>query len=196
MEEQKQAQPPKPPEATQDRISSLKDASKTLNSFGVVVFFVIIAEVILLFGLNLYQVSREKSLSGELVNLRASLNSAEFKTLNNQVEEVVSGTEKLKTVLASKVKWSKFYQQLGAITPKDVKLSTINISSDGSFKADGETTSMTSLAQALVGWNTGTPTVTSPFNVVKLNSNGFIKVDGKRRVSFTISGQINLGRIR
>ena len=58
MEEQKQAKPPKPPEATQDRISSLKDASKTLNSFGVVVFFVIIAEVILLFGLNLYQVSR------------------------------------------------------------------------------------------------------------------------------------------
>lgn len=196
MEEHKQHQPPKPPEATQDQIASLKDASKTLNSFGVVIFGVIIVEILLLFGLNLYQKARVNSLTDELTALRSTLSSAEYRTLNNQVEEVISGTDKLEVVLASKVKWGSFYQMLGKITPKDVKLSTINISSDGTFKADGETTSMTSLAQALVSWNNGTPTVTTPFNIVKLNSNGFISVEGVRKVGFTISGQINLGRIR
>lgn len=196
MEEQEQQQPPKPPEATQDQIASLKDASKTLNSFGVVIFFVIIAEVILLMGLNFYQDARVDTLGLELTELRSKLSSAEYRTINGQVEEVISGTERLQTVLNSKVKWSKFYQTLGLATPKDVKLSTINISADGSFKADGETNSMTSLAQALVTWNTGTPTIATPFNIVKLNSNGFISTDTGRRISFTISGQINLGRLR
>lgn len=196
MEEQQHKQPPKPPEATQDQISSLKDASKTLNSFGVIIFVVIVVEIILLIGLNLFQTTRVKSLDDELSTLRSTLSSAEYKALNGQVEEVISGTEKLQTVLNSKVKWSNFYKRLGAITPKDVKLSTINISADGSFKADGETNSLTSLAQAIVTWNTGTPTIVTPFNTVRLNSNGYVLRDGKRKVNFTVSGQINLGRLR
>ena len=192
----KQPVAPAPAEDTQDRISSLEDASKTLNSFGVIIFFVVLVEIVLLFGLNLYQKSRFNTLSAELDTLRGTLNSAEFKTLNGQVEEVISGAEKLDMVLSAKVKWSNFYSQLNAITPKDVKLGTINIGSDGSFKAEGETASLTSLARALVAWNEGTVSVTSPFSAIKLNSNGFVAKDGGKRVSFTVSGQINLGRIR
>lgn len=192
----KQQPAPMPVEDTQDRISLLEDASKTLNSFGVTVFFVVLAEIILLFGLNLYQQSRFKTLTGELDTLRSSLNSAEYRTLNSQVEEVIAGAEKLDMVLAAKVKWSNFYAQLNAITPKDVKLNSFNISADGSFKADGETTNLTSLARALVTWNQGTPSVATPFTVIKLNSNGFVAKSGGKRVNFTISGQINLGRIR
>ncbi|MEX1052190.1 MAG: hypothetical protein WEC83_02270 [Patescibacteria group bacterium] len=192
----KQPEAPAPAQDTQDRISSLEDASKTLNHFGVIIFFVILVEVILLFGLNLYQKSRFNTLSAELDTLRGTLSSAEYKTLNDQVEEVISGAGKLDIVLSSKVRWSNFYTQLNAITPKDVKLGTINIGSDGSFKAEGETASLTSLARALVGWNQGTPSVATPFSSIKLNSNGFIAKDGGKRVSFTISGQINIGRIR
>ncbi len=192
----KQPVAPAPVEDTQDRISSLEDASKTLNHFGVIIFFVILAEIILLFGLNLYQKSRFNTLATELNTLRGTLSSAEYKNLNDQVEEVISGAEKLDLVLGAKVKWSNFYSQLNAITPKDVKLGSINIGSDGSFKAEGETASLTSLARAMVAWNQGTASVTTPLSAIKLNSNGFVAKDGGKRVSFTISGQINLGRIR
>ncbi len=192
----KQPVVPAPAEDTQDRISSLEDASKTLNSFGVIIFYVVLVEIALMFFLNLYQTSRYKTLNTELDTLRGTLNSVEYSTLNAQVEEVISGAEKLDMVLGAKVKWSSFYTQLNAITPKDVKLGTINIGSDGSFKAEGETASLTSLARALVSWNQGTVSVSTPFSTIKLNSNGFVAKAGGKRVSFTISGQINLGRLR
>ncbi|MEX0594540.1 MAG: hypothetical protein WD157_00340 [Patescibacteria group bacterium] len=191
--EQHQAQPV---EAPQDKISSLTDAAKTLNSFGVIVFFVIVIEIILLFGINLYQNARFKSLSNNLTDLRTTLSGPEYQTINDQVESVISGTDRLQVVLATKVKWSNFYQMLNAVTPKDVKLDTINITSDGTFKADGKTKSLTSLAQALVAWNGGVATTPSPFTVIKLNSNGFVSSDGGRQVSFTISGQVDLGSVR
>ncbi len=132
----------------------------------------------------------------ELSTLRNTLSGAEYSTINTQVEEVISGTERLATVLATKVKCSNFYKQLNQVTPKSVKLNTINVTSDGAFKADGETKSLSSLAQALVAWNGGTPTVASPFSVIKLNSNGFISGSSGKRVSFTVSGQIDLGSVR
>lgn len=185
-----------PAEAPQDRIASLADASKTLNHYGAIIFFVILAEIVLLFGLNLYQQSRFRTLSGELDTLKGTLASSEYSTLNQQVEEVISGTDRLQSVLDSKVRWANFYTQLNAITPKDVKLSAITVSADGSFRADGETSSMTSLAKALVTWNTGTAAVSTPFSAIKLSSNGFVAREGGRRVSFTVAGQIRVGALR
>jgi hypothetical protein len=174
----------------------LTDASKTLNSFGTTIFLVILVEIVLLFGLNLYQKSRFNSLTEQLTTLRATLSSPEYQTINTQVEDVILGNEKLKSVLASKARWSTFYKLLNGVTPKDVQLKTINVTADGTFKADGETRSMTSLAEAIVAWNNGVATVQSPLTFVKLNSNGFTNNDGQKRVTFTVSGQVNMGIIR
>jgi hypothetical protein len=187
---------PQPVEAPQDRIASLEDASKTLNSFGMIIFFVIVAEALLLLGLNLYQDSRFKSLNTELSSLQTKLGSAEYSTLNTQVEEVISGNERLRLILASKVKWSKFYALFNGVTPKNVQIKTIAISNEGSFKADGVTASLGSLAEALVAWNGGVKTTQSPFTFIKLNSNGYVNSGGRKLVSFTISGQVNVGILK
>lgn len=187
---------PQPAEAPQDRIASLEDASKTLNGFGTIIFFVIVVEAILLLGLNLYQDSRFKTFSNQLTDLQVKLNSGEYSNLNSQVEEVISGNERLKLVLASKVKWSTFYSLFNSVTPKNVQVKSVAISNEGSFKADGETSSLTSLAEALVAWNGGVKTAQSPFTFIKLNSNGYVNSGGKKRVSFTISGQVNVGILR
>lgn len=193
---EQEQQKPKSVEAPQERIASLEDASHALSSFGTVIFFVIVFQIVLMFGLNLYQSARVSSLDNNLNEMRSTLNSADYQTVNKQVEEVISGNEKLRTVLASKVKWSSFYSLLNQSTPQDVVIRTINVTSDGSFQADGETSSMSSLAKAIVAWNGGTSSVQSPFNTVVLNSNNFVSSGDQRRVGFTISGQINLGVLR
>jgi len=183
-------------EAPQEKIASIESASKTLNSFGLIIFFVIVAEVVLLFGLNLYQESRTKSLNNNLTVLQSTLSSASYDQLNTQVEEVISGKERLELVLNSKARWSKFYSLFNSITPKNILIKNVNISNEGSFKADGETTSLTNLAKALVAWNGSVKTTQSPFTFIKLSSNGYGVTNGQKRVTFSVTGQINLGILR
>jgi hypothetical protein len=183
-------------ETLQEDIVSLESATSTIGYFGTIVFFIVIVEIILLVGLNLYQSSRVDTLEGQIANVQQELGSAELRGLNQQVSEVISGAEKLNTVLANKADWSKFYASLNAVTPKNVRIIGLTINENGSFKADGETDTLSSLAQALVAWEQGAGSITTPFSSVKLSSNGYTTDGGSRRVTFSISGQINTGSIR
>lgn len=180
----------------QEEISSIDDVAKPLDSFGRIVFFVVLIEVLMMVGLNLYQNSRLNSLTKVLQAKQVELNSEPYRLLNNQVEEVLTGNEQLKIIFDSKIDWTKFYGQLNAITPKNVRLSSISIAESGSFKADGETASLSSLSQALVAWQKGTESIQSPFSSVVLNNNGFTSDGGARRVTFSVTGQVDTGRFR
>lgn len=177
-------------------IESLPTSSRTLDTFGVVVFVVVVVEIILMVGLNLYQKSRLASIETQLNDYKSQLNSPDNRTINTEVDQVLSGANQLKSALASKVDWGKFYDQLNKVTPKDVRISSISISDNGSFKADGETTSLSSLGKALVAWQQGTDSLTSPFLGVTLASDSFTTDGGNRRVTFSISGQVNTGALR
>lgn len=185
-----------PVETDKEPIATVDDVAKPLDTFGKIVFLIIIVEIILMAGLNLYQKSRIAALGTTLQTRQSELAAPEFSTLNKQVEDVLLGSDKLTQVLAAKTDWTIFYRDLNAVTPKNVRLSTINVSDNGTFKADGETASLSSLAVALVAWEKGVGSTPSPFSSVTLTSNGFTNEGAVRRVTFSVTGQVDFGRIQ
>lgn len=182
--------------AAREDIASVAATKPVIDTFGVLIFFVIVVEIVLVLGLNLYQKSRIDSLTTKLQAAKTTLAAPENATLNTQVNEVLDGNDQLKTVLAQKVHWSKFYTLLGGVTPKNVKLTGLTIAETGSFRAEGSTDSLTSLAQLLVAWRQGTTDIATPFTGISLNSNGFSDQGDHRVVTFSISGQVNTGALQ
>lgn len=180
----------------QEDITGVEVTKNPFDTFGVAVFLVVVVEIVLLIGLNLYQKSRFESLSKQLSAHQTTLASAEFSTLNTQLEEVLAGQKLLQTTLASKVKWSEFYKLLNNVTPKNVKVNSIQVNVNGTFRIEGETPTMTTLAQLLVAWQKGTTAAPTPFASAKLNGNGFASDNGNRVVSFSISGTLNQARLK
>lgn len=185
-----------PAEADKEPIATIDDVAKPLDTFGKIVFLIIIVEIVLMVGLNLYQKSRVATLTKSIEDRQTEIASPEFSALNKQVNDVLLGNEKLTKLLASKTDWTAFYKKLNSVTPKNVRLSTINVSESGTFKADGETATLSSLAVALVAWKQGTDTTPTPFSSVTLTSNGFTNDGAARRVTFSITGSVDLGRIQ
>lgn len=179
----------------QQAIAAVEEVTQPLDTFGRIVFLVIILEIALMVGLNLYEKSRYKTISNDLADKQQQLASADNATINSQVSDVLSGQAKLQLVLSNKLNWASFYTALNAVTPKDVRISSITISQSGVFKASGETGSLSSLARALTAWQKGVTTTPSPFSSVILNSDGYTSDGTNRRVSFSISGQVNLGSL-
>lgn len=180
----------------QTEIEPISTGKSPLESFGTVIFVVVVVQIILLAGLNLYQKGRINTLTQSLEELKAELSSASYRTLQTQVEEVLRGSETLKSVLSTKVKWSNFYRQFNAVTPRNVRLTTLNITESGFITGEGRTTSLSALAQALVAWQSGAGEIKSPLSSVSLINNGYITEGSNRLVSFSITGQINIGGLK
>ncbi|MCR4307388.1 MAG: hypothetical protein NUV80_02420 [Candidatus Berkelbacteria bacterium] len=179
-----------------EEISSVESNKPVIDSFGILVFVVVVVEIILVVFLNMYQESRIKSLTAKLQEANTELGLPENATLNTQVSEVLAGGDKLKNVLDSKVRWSKFYTLLNGITPKNVKLTGLSIADSGTFRAEGNTSSLSDLARLMVAWRDGSGSITTPFTAVTLNSNGYSDSGGKRVVTFSISGSVNTGTLK
>lgn len=186
-------QQPQPVAPKQDPIASIESGVSHFDSFGRVIFFVVLVEILLIVGLNFYQKSRVNALDQRLGELRTELNGTEYRALDNQVEQVLSGSDKLKSLLSSKLQWGKFYSQLNLVTPQDARVTSVSISESGSVKIDGETASMTSLAKLLVSWENGSASAESPFSSLTLASNGYSEDATGRKVVFSATGQVNLG---
>jgi len=180
----------------QEEIEPITSGKSPLESFGTALFVVVVVQAVLLVGLSLYQKSRIETLTRSLDELKNELASEPYRGLQTQVEEVLAGSETLKTVLSAKVRWSNFYRQLNAVTPKDIKLATLNVSESGIFTAEGRAASLSALAQALVAWQKGVGDIKSPFSSVSLVNNGYISEGSKSLVSFSVTGQINTGGLR
>jgi len=189
MEEEK-------PHLAEKKIAGLYDDESGFNGFGVAIFLVVVVEVVLLFFLNLYQKSRVEALTKEIDSKRTELASADNAAINQQIEEALSGSVQLQSVLGQKVRWSKFYSALNAVTPRDVRLTNLSISQEGTFRADGQTSSLTSLARALVAWRDGSAKATTPLSSVELISNSYVAQGSGRAVGFSVSGQIKLGDLK
>lgn len=188
-------QRPIAPELKQD-IAAVAPAGYTIDSFGTIIFVVVVVQIVILVGLNLYQKSRAASLQKTLASKQAQLQTPTYKTANDQVNQVLSGNAQLAAALAGKVHWDKFYTELDAVTPKNVQLTTLSIAANGSFKADGRTGSLDNLAKALVAWQQGVGTTVTPFASVTLASDGFGASGSNRQVTFSINGQVNLGALK
>lgn len=180
-----------PRESFAETISPVVQSGMALGSFGTVIFFVVLAQVILMIGLNVYQKSRLESIETEILAQQQVLSETANSNINTQITNVISGETKLAQALSSKVRWSNFYIKLNSVTPKNVRITTVSISETGAIKAEGETNSLSSLARAVVAWQSGTATVTSPFNSVSLSSNNL----SSGKVLFSITGQINTGAL-
>lgn len=191
------ASAPSPQPQLKEDIAAVSAATYTIDTFGTIIFFVVLAQVILLLGLNLYEQSRVKSTNKTIAARQTTLTNATYATLNNEVNQVLTGNVLLSKALASKVDWGKFYAELDGVTPKNTQLTTLSITDSGQFKADGKTASLDSLAKALVAWQNGVGDTPTPFSTVTLASNGYTTAsDNNRQVSFSISGQINLGALK
>jgi len=189
MEEEK-------PRQVEREVAGLYDDETGFSGFGVAIFLVVIVEIGLLFFLNLYQKSRVETLTKEIESKRTELDSGDNGVINQQMEQALGGSTQLQTVLAQKVRWSKFYSALNAVTPRDVRLTSFSVSQDGAFRADGQTSSLASLARLLVAWQKGSDKAATPFSSVELMSNGYVSEGSARAVSFSVSGQINLEGLR
>lgn len=194
MEHQEKSHAP----SDKEEIASIGSGRSPVDFFGTVIFFVVLVQALLMIGLNLFQTSKITAAEGQLTEAKQKLATADYKTLNNQIDEVLAGSTLLNQKLDAKVKWSNFYRQLGAVTPKNVRFKAMSVTDTGSFKADGETASFTALAQALTAWQKGTTDIHTPFTLdsVVLSNNGYQTEGTTRRVSFSISGQINLGGLK
>ena len=176
-----------------EEIASVETTKPVIDTFGMLVFFIVVAEIILVIGLNLYQKSRINTLSDQLQTTRTALAAPDNATINSQVNEVLDGSDQLKAVLSQKTRWSKFYTLLNAVTPKNVKVTGLSIADTGAFRAEGSTGTLTDLAALMVAWRQGTSDIATPFSAVNLSSNGFSDQNGHRVVTFSISGQVNTG---
>ncbi len=182
--------------AVQEKIASLGTGVNALDTFGMIVFFVVIVEIVLLIGLNIYEKSRIDKLTTEINTTSGVLNSADYKTINDQISDVIVGSDQLKVALNKRVPWSKMFTMINAVTPKNVKINSLSINETGTFKADGETTSLSSLADAMVAWKDGVGSVESPFSTVTLGGNGYTGDALSRKVTFSISGQIDVNLLK
>ena len=176
-------------------ISSVGEVSQPLDTFGMIIFFVVLLHVGLMIGLNLYQKSRVNTITTDLQTKQAQLASPTYTALNTQVNDVLAGQQKLEIILNSKLSWATFYSTLDAVTPKNVRLTSMAINSDGTFKADGETATLSSLAEAIAAWRDGTSATPTPFSAINLTNNGYTSTGAARRVTFSITGQINLNKL-
>lgn len=181
---------------TQEAIASIESGISSFETFGRVIFFVVLVEALLIIGLNFYQQNRVSFYEEKVAAAQAEINSPDLSTINRQVGEVLSGSQKLTAALDNKIDWGKFYSQLNAVTPKDVRVTAVSITDGGAVKIDGETASLTSLAKVMTVWKSGTPSAPTPFTAVTLASNGYAEQEGARRVIFSITGQINTGGLR
>ncbi len=180
----------------QEEIAQVEATKSPFDTFGVAIFLVVLVEILLLVGLNLYQKSRSQTIGNKISENQKTLALPEYAGLNTQLEEVLAGQKLLQTVLASKVNWSQFYAMLNAVTPKNVKVNSVQLNTNGTFRLEGETQTMSSLAQALVAWQKGSTAAPTPFTAAKLSNNGFATKDGNRIVSFSITGSLNLGVLK
>lgn len=184
------------PDLPQADIASVGEGKSVIDSFGTIIFIVVLVEILLLIGLNLYQNSRIKSLTTKLGEHKTTLALPENRTINNQIDEVLAGQDQLLAALSAKLKWSKFYSLLNSTTPRSVKLTGLTVADGGTFKAEGTTSSLGDLARLVVAWTEGTDDIQTPFSSVVLNSNGFSNVNNSRVVTFSISGSVNLGLLQ
>lgn len=149
-----------------------------------------------MFLLNLYQDSRIKTVAQELASHQQKLSQPENAKVNRQVEEVLAGSKRLETMLASKVNWGRFYVLLNGVTPKSVKVNSVALTSAGAAKVDAQTNSLPAVAQAIVSWRDGAADSRTPFSNVTLTGNSFAVVDGKRVVNFSVTGQADLSKLK
>lgn len=177
-------------------IASVHSGRPVIDTFGIVIFFVVLVEIALIFGLNLYQQSRVTTLDKKLTQQKQVISSAENSAINRQIDEVLEGSVKLDQVLGSKVKWSTFYTLLNAVTPKNVRVTGLTITESGTFNAEGTTSSLNDLARLLVAWQSGTESIQTPFSDVTLNSNGYSESASGRIVTFTVSGNVIKGVLK
>jgi cytochrome c-type biogenesis protein CcmH/NrfG len=180
----------------QEEIAAVEPHKSPFDTFGVAIFLVVVVQLVVMVGLNIYQKGRYQNLTDQLVAHQTTLASAENATLNTQLEEVLAGQTLLQSSLAEKVKWAQFYTLLNAVTPKNVRVTSAQVSTNGSYRIDGQTPTMTTLAQLLVAWQKGTEAAPTPFSTVELASNSFGTEGGNRTVNFSITGTINLGRLQ
>lgn len=180
----------------QEEIAAVEPHKGLFDTFGVAIFLVVLVQLVVMIGLNVYQKSRYQNLSDQLSTHQTKLASAEYSTLNTQLEEVLAGQKVLETVLAEKVQWSKFYTLLNGVTPKNVRITSAQLGASGSIRIDGQTPTLTSLAQLLVAWQKGTSAAPTPFSSVELASNSFGTEGSNRVVTFSITGTVNVGSLR
>lgn len=183
-------------QADESKIASIESGFGTFGGYGIVVFIIILVQIGLMIGLNVMQKSRAENARKEIATYQTQLNQPGYKTINEQIDDVLAGSSQLNAVLDSRVKWSTFHALLNAVTPKNVKVTGVSLSESGTFKADGVTDSLTSLAQLVVAWRDGTTTTPTPLNSVTLASNGSAVEGNIRKVSFSISAAINMGMIK
>lgn len=179
-----------------EAVSAINQTTTALGSFGVIIFFVVLAQVVLMIGLNVYQRSRLEDVNARIGEQRQILAQTGNSTINNQISSVIAGEKNLSLALNSRIKWSVFYLQLNSITPKNVKFNNVSLTESGSFKAEGQTDSFASLAKALVAWQGGTATIATPFTSVELGGNGYAVEGNQRKVTFSISGNIATGGLK
>lgn len=179
-----------------EEIAAVEAARPVIDTFGILIFFVIVVEIVLLLGLGLYQKSRINTLTTKLGEKKAYLQEPANITINTQINEVLAGKDRLQTILENKTRWSTFYTLLNGVTPKNVKVSALSVSENGVFRAEGTTPTLADLARLLVAWEKGSESVKTPFSKVTLNSNAFSAVGSGQVVTFSVSGQVNTGVLR
>jgi len=180
----------------QEEIAAVEPHKSPFDTFGVAIFLVVLVQLVVMVGLNIYQKGRYQNLSEQLAAHQTTLASDQYSTLNTQLEEVLAGQNALETALAGKVKWAQLYTLLNAVTPKNVRVTSMQMGASGNYRIDGNTPSMTTLAQLLVAWQKGTAAAPTPFASVELASNSFATEGGSRVVNFSITGTFNLGRLQ
>jgi hypothetical protein len=180
----------------QEEIAEVEPVKGPFDTFGVAIFLVVLVQLVVMMGLNIYQKGRFQNLSDQLTAHQTTLASEQYGTLNTQLEEVLDGQQLLQTALAQKVNWAQFYTLLNASTPKNVRVTSVQIGQNGSVRIDGQTPTLTTLAQLLLAWQKGTTAAPTPFSSVELSSNSYATEGSGRVVGFTITGTINLGRLQ
>jgi len=177
----------------QEKIRPLPSGKSAIDTFGLATFVIV---VILFGGMFLFNLFQDKKIATAQKNIQAyqtKLASKDYDDLNTKVEAVLTGDKILSNVLSSKKRWSQFYVKLNQITPKNVKIDALSVDDKGTVKLDGQTTNLTTLAQAIVAFQKGSDQAPTPLQAVTLASHSYAQDGPNRVVKFTLTATANAG---
>ncbi len=169
-------------------ISSVKVSSA--GSLGVLILIATIIGILGTGGFYVYKISRQTKLDEAIKkynNLTTEVNSSDLKKLASDLQEIQDGQKSLKDAMDSRVYWSKFWNRLSAVTPKNVFLGSLSIDEANTVSLNGSAPDLTSIAKYMVSMKK------SPlFSDIKLgNTSVKNQAGGPGLTAFAITFKIN-----
>lgn len=187
-EEEKRS--PGQPLVTQKAIS-VEEVEKSVSVFAIIALIVVVIAAGCFYVGKVYKKSQLKNKEAVYTDLLTQLAAKDISEVDKTAQELQKGLKILQTALAGQLNYSKLFQELQKITPKNVKLNNFIVGDKDEMKIDGEANDYSSVAKAMASFSGS-----EMFSDVKLVSSTTSETTEGKKVSFSFTLQLNKTQLK